>query len=132
MKRILGAAAAITAAMAAAVFVVPEAALAAGNNSISGTTNANGTARHGALRHKTDTSAIKVNLQNNIADGLCIWFVNSSTNAQIGNEVCWRRGETGAHIIANSAGRQDFYIWFAPEDYTNENRDRDFSGIAYY
>ncbi|KUL25855.1 hypothetical protein ADL15_39815 [Actinoplanes awajinensis subsp. mycoplanecinus] len=118
--------------MAAAVFVVPDAALAAGNNSISGTTNTNGTARQGALRHKTDTSAIKVNLQNNISDGLCLEFRNASTGATIGKEVCWYRGETGAHIIANSAGKQDFYIVFWPEDYTTGNRDRDFSGIAYY
>jgi hypothetical protein len=119
--------------MAAAVFVVPDAALAAGNNSFSGTVNADGTWRKGStLRHKTDTSAIKVNLQNNVSDGLCLEFRNASTGATIGNELCWLRGETGAHIIANSAGPQNFYIWFDQEDYTNGDRDRDFSGIAYY
>jgi hypothetical protein len=132
MKRILGATAAITAAMTAAVFVVPNAALAAGNNSFSGTTNADGTWRQGPLRHKTDTSAIKVNLQNNIYDGLCMEFTNASTGATIGSEVCWPSGQTGAHIIANSAGKQNFYISFAPYDYTTANHDRDFSGIAYY
>jgi hypothetical protein len=132
MKRILGATAAITAAMAAAVFVVPDAALAAGNNSISGTASAYGFVLKGAVRHKTDTSVIKVNLQNNIHDGLCLEFRNASTEALIGKEVCWYSGETGAHIIANSAGRQDFRIWFTQADFTTKDHDRDFSGIAYY
>ncbi|MEU8662288.1 hypothetical protein [Actinoplanes philippinensis] len=118
--------------MAAAVFVVPNAALAARNNSISGTASAQGRVLSGAVRHKTDTSVIKVNLQNNISDGPCLEFRNANTGATIGKEVCCYRGETGAHLIANSAGPQDFRIYFTQADFTTADRDRDFSGIAYY
>ncbi|MFC3737640.1 hypothetical protein [Paractinoplanes deccanensis] len=119
------------AVVAVTVAIAPAgAAQAAQNNNVSATVPNDGVWYKGqVLRHKTDTSVIKLKVLNGTSGYLCVEFRRADNGATIGSQRCWNEGDTSAYIMANSSGPVNFYIWSRK---STSGTDNYWSGIAYY